>query len=122
METLAVVGSLCKLTGRIAITWYFNAATAGVAASPVISMLPLVLCRSIGAAKVEGFDPILAIGCDNRYITYGVINPLPTAAGVVDGVVRGADERMEIGGCVSWWIDAVAASVLTSGGCIDATY
>ncbi len=56
--------------GRIAITWYFNAA----------------------------------------------------AAGVVDGVVRRADERMEIGGCVSWWIDAVAASVLTSGGCIDATY
>lgn len=42
--------------------------------------------------------------------------------GVVDGVVRGADERMEIGGRVSWWIDAVAASVLTSGGCIDATY
>lgn len=71
---------------------------------------------------MEGSDPILAIGCDNRYITHGVINPPPTAAGVVDGVVRGADERMEIGGCVSWWIDAVAASVLTSGGCIDATY
>ncbi|WP_182430731.1 hypothetical protein [Clostridium sp. AF50-3] len=34
----------------------------------------------------------------------------------------GADERMEIGGRVSWWIDAVAASVLTSGRCIDATY
>lgn len=75
-------------------------------------MPPFILCRSIGAAKVEGFDPILAIGCDNRYITHGVINPPPTAAGVVDGVVRGAnsdrvtaagaDERMEIGRCVSW--------------------
>lgn len=42
--------------------------------------------------------------------------------GVVDGVVRGTDERMEIGGRVSWWIDAVAASVLTSGRCIDTTY
>lgn len=56
-----VVGSLCKLTGWIAIAWYADAAA-------------------------------------------------------------GADERMEIGGRVSWWIDAVAASVLTSGGCIDATY
>ena len=84
-----VVGSLCKLTGWIAITWCFNAAAAGVAASPVISIPPLVLCGSIGAAKVEGSDPILAIGCDNRYITHGVINPPPTAAGVVDGVVRG---------------------------------
>ena len=52
-------------------------------------MLPLVLCGSIGTTKVDGFDPILAIGCDNRYITYGVINPPPTAAGVVDGVARG---------------------------------
>lgn len=55
------MGSLCKLTRWIAITWYADAAA-------------------------------------------------------------GADERMEIGGRVSWWIDAVAASVLTSGGCIDATY
>lgn len=85
-----VVGSLCKLTGRIAIAWYADAA-ASVAASPEISIPPLVLCGSIGAAKVEGFDPILAIRCDNRYITHGVINPPPTAAGVVDGVVRGAN-------------------------------
>lgn len=54
-------------------------------------MPPFILWRSAGAAKVEGFDPILAIGCDNRYITYSVINPPPTAAGVVDGVVRGAN-------------------------------
>lgn len=47
---------------------------------------------------MEGSDPILAIGCDNRYITHGVINPPPTAAGVVDGVVRGADERQSDGG------------------------
>lgn len=83
-----------------------------MAASPEISTPPLVLCGSIGTAKVEGFDPILAIGYDNRYITHGVINPPPTAAGVVDGVVRGAnsdrvtaagaDERMEIGSCVFW--------------------
>ena len=89
-----VVGSLCKLTGWIAITWYADVAAASVAASPVILMPPLVLCGSIGAVKVEGFDPILVIGCDNRYITYSVINPPPTAAG--------ADERMEIGRCVSW--------------------
>lgn len=85
METLAVVGSLCKLTGRIAIAWYADAAAAGVAASPGISMPPLVLYGSIGTAKVEGFDPVRVIGCDNRYITYGVINPPPTAAGA-DGV------------------------------------
>lgn len=108
------MGSLCKLTGLIANAWWIDAAAAGVVASPAISMLPLVLYGSIGTAKVEGFDPILAIWCDNRYITHSVINPPPTAAG--------ADERMEIGGRVSWWIDAVAASVLTSGGCIDATY
>lgn len=76
-----VVGSLCKLTGRIAIAWYADAAAVGVAASPGIPMPPLVLCGSIGAAKVEGFDPILTIGCDNRYITHSVINPPPTAAG-----------------------------------------
>lgn len=86
------------MTGRIAIAWYADAAAAGVAASPGISIPPLVLCGSIGAVKVEGFDPILAIGCDNRYITYSVINPPPTAAGVVDGVVRGADERQSDGG------------------------
>lgn len=107
-----VVGSLCKLTGRIAIAWYADAAAVGVAASPGIPMPPLVLCGSIGAAKVEGFDPVWTIDCDNRYITHSVINPPPTAAGVVDGVVQGAnsdrvtaagaDERMEIGGCVSW--------------------
>lgn len=91
------MGSLCKLTGRIAITWYTDAAAAGVAASPGISMPPLVLCGSIGAAKVEGFDPVRAIGCDNRYITHGVINPPPTAAGNW-GVVRGADERQSDGG------------------------
>ena len=68
-----------------------------MAASLGISIPPLVLCGSIGAAKVEGFDPILAIGCNNRYITYSVINPPPTAAGVVDGVVRGADERRSPG-------------------------
>lgn len=54
-------------------------------------MPPLVLYGSIGTAKVEGFDPILAIGCDNRYITYGVINPPPTAAGGADGVEPGTD-------------------------------
>ena len=116
------MGSLCKLTGQIAIAWYADAAAVGVAASPGISVPPLVLYGSIGTTKVDGFDPVRAIGCDNRYITHSVINPPPTAAGVVDGVVRVADERMEIGGRVSWWIDAVAASVLTSGGCIDATY
>ena len=72
-----VVGSLCKLTGRIAIAWYADAAAA------------------------DGVEP----GTDSDRVT-----------------AAGADERMEIGGCVSWWIDAVAASVLTSGGCIDATY
>ena len=75
------MGSLCKLTGWIAIAWYADAAAAGVAASLGISMLPLVLYGSIGTAKVEGFDPILAIWCDNRYITHSVINPPPTAAG-----------------------------------------
>lgn len=64
--------------------------------------------RDLGAAfypmeigrrgKSGGFDPIWAIGCDNRYITHSVINPPPTAAGVVDGVVRGADERQSDGG------------------------
>lgn len=92
-----VVGSLCKLTGRIAIAWYADAAAAGVAASPGISMLPFILWRSTLAAKVEGFDPVRAIGCNNRYITHSVINPPPTAAGVVDGVVRGADERRSPG-------------------------
>ena len=84
-----VVGSLYKLTGRIAIAWYADTAVVGIAASPGISIPPLVLCGSIGAAKV-GSDPILAIWFDNRYITHGVINPPPTAAGVVDGVVRGS--------------------------------
>lgn len=92
-----VVGSLCKLTGRIAITWYADTAAEGVAASPGIPTPPFILCKSIGAAKVEGLDPILAIWCDNRYITHSVINPPPTAAGVVDGVVRGADERRSPG-------------------------
>lgn len=57
-------------------------------------MLPLVLCGSIGTTKVDGFDPVRAIGCDNRYITHSVINPPPTAAGA-DGVKPGltATER-----------------------------
>ena len=78
------MGSLCKLTGWIAIAWYADAAAAGVAASPGISVPPFILCGSIGTAKVEGFDPILAIWCGNRYITYGVINPPPTAAGLME--------------------------------------
>lgn len=70
------------MTGRIANAWWIDAAAAGVVASPAISVPPFILCGSIGTAKVEGFDPILAIWCGNRYITYGVINPPPTAAGL----------------------------------------
>lgn len=79
--SVAVVGSLCNSTGRIAIAWWIDAAAAGVAASPEILIPPFILCRSTGAAKVGDFDPIWAIGCDNRYITYNPNNPPPTAAG-----------------------------------------
>lgn len=84
-----VVGSLCNLTRRIAIAWYVDAAAAGMAAPPGSLMSPFVLWRSAGGVKVEGFDPIWAIDCYNRYITYSVVNPPPVAAG--------ADERRSPG-------------------------
>lgn len=100
METLAVVGLLCKLTGRIAITWYADAAAAGVAASPGISVPPLVLYGSIGTTKVDGFDPVRAIGCDNRYITHSVINPPPTAAGLTATECDGLMQDRRVGALV----------------------
>lgn len=49
---------------------------------------------------MEGFDPILAIGCDNRYITYDVINPPPTAAGLTATECDGLMQDRRVGALV----------------------